>query len=57
MSSDSFSLRCGLVAGWRGIKDLNELKKISGIEDIVFVHASGFIGGAMSYDNALSMAV
>jgi uncharacterized UPF0160 family protein len=32
------------------------LKKISGIEDIVFVHASGFIGGAKSYDSTLKMA-
>ena len=32
------------------------LKTISGIDDIVFVHASGFIGGARSYENSLKMA-
>lgn len=32
------------------------MRTISGIDDIVFVHASGFIGGARSYENALKMA-
>jgi uncharacterized UPF0160 family protein len=55
-SSDNFELRKALVAEWRGIKDMDELRTISGIHDIVFVHNSGFIGGARSYDNALVMA-
>ena len=33
------------------------LKKISGLDDIVFVHASGFIGGAVSYESTLKMAI
>lgn len=33
------------------------LKSTSNISDIVFVHMSGFIGGAISYESALRMAV
>jgi uncharacterized UPF0160 family protein len=35
---------------------MDELRKISGIEDIVFVHVSGFIGGAKSFESTLRMA-
>jgi uncharacterized UPF0160 family protein len=33
------------------------LKSISGIQDIVFVHANGFIGGAESFESTLQMGV
>jgi len=33
------------------------LVAVSGIPDIVFVHASGFIGGAVSYESVLKMAL
>lgn len=32
------------------------MAKVSGINDAVFCHASGFIGGAGSYESALKMA-
>jgi uncharacterized UPF0160 family protein len=50
----SFSFRLGLKTEWRGLK-LEELKKVSNIEDIVFVHSNGFIGGAKSLESALRM--
>jgi len=53
----SFDLRIGLKEAWRGIKDMNELITVSGIPDIVFVHNSGFIGGAKSYESTLKMAI
>lgn len=36
---------------------MKELITVSGIPDIVFVHNSGFIGGAKSYESTLKMAV
>ena len=51
----SFSNRNPLKEEWRGLGQ-EETAKISGISDIVFVHASGFIGGAKSYEGALKMA-
>jgi len=35
---------------------LEVLKEKTGIEDVVFVHASGFIGGAKSFQGALRLA-
>jgi uncharacterized UPF0160 family protein len=53
----SFAFRGkGLYNKWRGI-NLEELIKESGINDVVFVHSSGFIGGAKSLESALKMAV
>ena len=53
----SFELRKGLKESWRGIKDEGKLKAVSGIEDIDFVHANGFIGGAVSQASAVVMGV
>jgi uncharacterized UPF0160 family protein len=36
---------------------MEELKRISEISDIVFVHGNGFIGGAKSYESALKMGI
>lgn len=52
----SFALRRALREEWRGINDVAALAKISGIEDIVFCHASGFIGGAKSLESVIKMA-
>ena len=52
----SFTNRKSLHSNWRG-KHRDEIAKISGIEDVVFCHVSGFIGGALSYDSTLKMAV
>lgn len=51
----SFELRKGLRSDWRGVKDQQKLINLSGIEDIDFVHASGFIGGAVSRESAIRM--
>lgn len=55
INSGSFEFRQGIKSEWRGIRDEN-LNKLVGIEDGVFVHALGFIGGAKSYDSVLKMA-
>ena len=52
----SFEFRLGLNEEWRG-KSMDELRTTSGIDDMVFCHHSGFIGGAVSLENALKMAV
>lgn len=52
----SFALRKGLKEEWRGVNDLEKLRSISGIPDIIFCHMSGFIGGAKSLESALKMA-
>lgn len=51
----SFELRKGLKSEWRGIKDMEKLVALSGIKDIDFVHASGFIGGAVSKESVILM--
>jgi uncharacterized UPF0160 family protein len=53
--SDSFDMRVPLHQKWRGLRD-SELAEVSGVKDAVFVHMTGFIGGAQSYDSALKMA-
>lgn len=53
----SFELRKGLKLEWRGIKDMEKLKGISKIDDIDFVHANGFIGGAASLQSTIRMGV
>lgn len=40
---------------WRGIGG-EDLKKASGIQDIVFCHVAGFIGGSKSLESAVKMA-
>ena len=50
-----FVSRLPLPEDWRG-KRGSELASISYIADIEFVHATGFIGGARSYESVLQMA-
>lgn len=45
MSPESFDSRKALPEAWRGLRD-EELSRVSGIEGGIFIHASGFIGGA-----------
>lgn len=40
---------------WQGLRD-DELSAKSNISGCVFVHASGFIGGNLTYDGTLAMA-
>ncbi|KAL0094663.1 metal-dependent protein hydrolase [Phycomyces blakesleeanus] len=44
-----------LPESWRGLSK-EALREVSGIPGAEFVHAAGFIGGADSYQDALSMA-
>jgi len=56
LAPGSFEFRLGLHKEWRG-QALDSLKKISRIEDIVFCHNSGFIGGARSFESVLKMGL
>lgn len=48
VAPDSFVSRKALPEEWRGHRDAN-LSKLTGIDDCIFVHASGFIGGMFPY--------
>lgn len=52
---ESFNMRHGLPEAWRGLRD-ESLRQITGVNDAVFVHSAGFIGGAESLEGALLMA-
>ncbi|KAJ1673251.1 hypothetical protein EV182_005606, partial [Spiromyces aspiralis] len=52
---DSFVSRRPLPEAWRGLRD-EQLSAEAGIEDCIFVHAAGFIGGNKSKEGAISMA-
>ena len=51
-----FASRHALLEEWRGLRD-EELSKKAGIDGLVFVHASGFTGGAKTRDGALNLAI
>lgn len=51
----SFKSRKALPEPWRGLKG-DELSKISKVNNCVFCHASGFVGGNESKEGALEMA-
>lgn len=55
LDAGSFENRKGLPEKWRGVRD-EELNKVSGVPGSVFVHASGFIGGNVTFEGALEMA-
>ena len=44
-----------LPAEWRA-KSREELQQLTGVEDVIFVHPSGFIGGAGSREGAVALA-
>lgn len=54
-SPDSFASRKALPAAWRGLRD-QQLSDKAGVPGCIFVHASGFIGGAQTYEGALALA-
>ena len=56
LSLGNFKFRKGLPEEWRGL-EREKLATQSGIHDIVFVHSSGFIGGAKSFESAKKMAI
>lgn len=50
----SFVNRLSLKEEWRGKRD-EELQKVSGVPDAVFVHMNGFTGGAKTLDGVMSL--
>jgi len=54
-NGSAFENRRSLPEPWRGLRD-EELSKVSGIEDCIFVHVSGFIGGNHTKAGGLQMA-
>lgn len=54
-SREGFELRKPLAEPWRGLRD-EELSKEAGIPGCIFIHASGFIGGNLTFEGALEMA-
>lgn len=52
----SFESRKPLPASWRGLMD-KQLSEVVGVEDCVFVHSSGFIGGNLSFEGVLAMGI
>ncbi|XP_064383990.1 MYG1 protein C27H6.8-like [Halichondria panicea] len=56
LHESGFENRLSLHTAWRGLRD-EELSSVSGIPGCVFVHSSGFIGGNLTYEGALEMAV
>jgi uncharacterized UPF0160 family protein len=56
LNDHSFTNRKSLKEEWCGLRD-DELSCKSGIPECIFVHASGFIGGAKSYESALKLAL
>lgn len=52
---DSFTNRKSIRKEWCGVRD-KELDALSGIEDCIFVHSGGFIGGNKCFEGALKMA-
>eukprot|EP00871_Galdieria_phlegrea_P003844 jgi/Galph1/4460/GphlegSOOS_G3052.1 len=55
VSEESFKSRKPLPQSWRGLRD-DELSRVVGIPDCVFVHSTGFIGVHKKYEGALYMA-
>jgi len=55
-NGSAFENRKGLPKEWRGLRD-KELSQVAGIDHCVFVHITGFIGGNLTYEGALQMAV
>jgi uncharacterized UPF0160 family protein len=52
----SFESRKKMPIKWRGL-ELQKLRQVTGVEDAVFVHTQGFIGGAESMEGCLKMAI
>jgi uncharacterized UPF0160 family protein len=55
IAQGSFVNRTFLKEEWRGMRN-QDLQEKSGLSDIVFVHATGFLGVAKSLETAIKMA-
>jgi urease accessory protein len=47
--------RKALPEPWRGVRD-QALSDLTGVEGCIFVHASGFIGGAQTQEGSRTLA-
>uniref|UniRef100_A0A1A9X1M4 Uncharacterized protein n=1 Tax=Glossina brevipalpis TaxID=37001 RepID=A0A1A9X1M4_9MUSC len=56
VTPDSFLGRQFLPEEWRGLKNEN-LSQTVGIDDLLFAHSTGFMGGAKAREAALAMAI
>uniref|UniRef100_A0A1I8NXL4 Uncharacterized protein n=1 Tax=Stomoxys calcitrans TaxID=35570 RepID=A0A1I8NXL4_STOCA len=56
VTPDSFLGRKFLPEPWRGLRD-EELSKLVGIDDLIFVHHNGFIAGAKTKEAAKALAI
>lgn len=52
---ESFDMRVPLRKDWQGIRE-KELQQACGFDDAIFVHNTGFIGGARTQATAVRMA-
>lgn len=52
----SFESRKPFPAAWRGLSD-TELEEACGVKDAKFVHAQGFIGGGLTLESCIRMAI
>ncbi|EDV93543.1 GH19378 [Drosophila grimshawi] len=55
ITPSSFQGRKFLPRPWRGLRD-EELSQLAAVKDLIFVHHTGFIGGAKTKEAALAMA-
>ncbi|KAJ3312491.1 hypothetical protein HDV04_003091 [Boothiomyces sp. JEL0838] len=55
-SPNSFISRKALPEPWRGVRD-DELSKLTGVDGCIFIHASGFIGGAKTKEATMKLAL
>ncbi len=53
--NDRFKNRCRAPKSWRGLQD-KDLNKVAELENLDFVHVSGFTGGAKDKESVLKMA-
>lgn len=56
ISPGSFKSRKPLPLEWRGLMD-KELENITGVKDVKFVHSQGFIGGGLTFESCLKLAL
>ena len=55
LTQSGFENRISLHEDWRGKRE-QELRELTGLPSLRFVHHSGFIGGANDFDDAIKMA-
>ncbi|KAK9869217.1 hypothetical protein WA026_002967 [Henosepilachna vigintioctopunctata] len=53
---DSFVCRVFLHRNWRGVRD-DQLSDVAGIQNCIFCHSTGFIGGNATKEGAIEMAL